>query len=306
MALAIGEAIAELAVPAIAGAFAGKAANAIFPETSAKPMRRSIKSHHLSRSARRTATIRAKQALLRRALASASRPGLRVGFGSATEAKVFDTSIQDTVSASSGSWDGTEVSCTTRVANGSAVAYTESCLVPTGTGSAGDTVLGTKYHLRGIRVRGIVQPPTKSDLGDVPVSDVAILMLVMDLQPNGQQAQAEDVMRDIGTNSSVMYSFPRMEARSRFRILRRKQIIFPNVAVGNDQASGASTLSACAQSVNFDFKWFPKKPKRVQISATGGSQAVSKTVNCNIFLILNCPSASAPTIVAASRCYFRD
>lgn len=289
------EAVGPSIVSGIVGAGSAKLFSGIERGTSSMEQKRGPKRRRTSA----PAVILPRGHMLLRHIGSGVRRGY--GFRTRAEAKVFDTEISTTITGG-GNWTGTEVTCTNRIANGSATSYTESCLVPTGSGTAGDAVLGTKYHLKGIRVRGYVQPPREVDSGDVQYSGLAMVYLVLDRQPLGAQAQGEDVMRSIGTSSAVIYSFPRVDGKSRFKILAKKSIVFRG---GRSATDGTNTCSTVEDSVPFSFKWFPKRMYRVQISASGGVQSVSKTRNCNIFLLMN-TAGIACTLQGASRCYFRD
>lgn len=64
-------------------------------------------------------------------------------------------------------------------------AYTDSALIPSAVGAGYGQVVGSKYMLHKIRVRGQVFPAVNSDQADVPPMASVRVVLVQDLRPNG-------------------------------------------------------------------------------------------------------------------------
>lgn len=222
----------------------------------------------------------------------------------AGETKYFDTGINVSIAAAGGDWASTEVTCDNYIdSNGAAAAYTDCCLLPTANGSAYGQVVGNRYYLKKIRVRGHLQTAVLSDSADAASPRKARLMLVMDTQPNGQQAQGEDIMQDVGAAQENEYSFKRVSAESsRFRILKDE---FLECVPTNSQTDGANTGSIAYSRPQFSFQYQPRKPIQVNVKSGNATPTIAGTVNCNVFMILYAPDF-ATSIVASSRCYYQD
>lgn len=221
------------------------------------------------------------------------------------ETKYFDTAHSQTL-ANAADWTGTEVPCTTYVqSDGTTVgAYTASALIPSAIGAGYGQVNGNKYFLKHLRVRGEIQPSVSSDQADVPVMTTARIVLVMDTQPNGAQAQGEDVFTDLGGAVECNYSFLAMGAGSggRFRILKDKTFRLQPAVAGTD---GANTNSTVRAGVTYRMDYRPKKPIQVVLKANSSTPTVASLSNTNIFMLAHV-SAGTAVIYGAARCYFQD
>ncbi len=219
------------------------------------------------------------------------------------ETKYFDTGINIAVGVTGADWTGTEIPCDNYVnSSGSAAAYTDSALIPSANGSAYGQVVGNRYKLKKIRVRGRIFPGTAVDQADVSVGAVSRLMLVMDTQPNGAQAQGEDVMQDIGAAGETIFSYKRVaDTSGRFRILKDIFMDLNVSAVGTD---GTNTNSVGFLAQSFSFQYQPQVPIQVNIKSGNATPTIGGLSSCNIFLLLN--SQVGATIVAASRAYYCD
>lgn len=227
------------------------------------------------------------------------------------ETKYFDVGIATAVTWSGATWADSEVPADNYVnANGASAGYTDSCLIPTANGSGYGQVVGTKYHLKAIRVRG--QLSIASSTGGTATSDAVKvrLLLVEDTQPNGSQAQGEDILQDIGGAPENMNSFLRIpNALGRFRIVKDKMIMLqPAITVNN---AAATSVSTSFESRPFKINFSPKKPIEVNIKASSTTPTISQTINRNYFLLLaglDVPNGSVKsvTIAAASRAYYND
>lgn len=227
------------------------------------------------------------------------------------ETKYFDVGIAASVTWAGDTWADSEVPADHYVnSSGTAAGYTDSCLIPTANGSGYGQVVGTKYHLKAIRVRGQLSVAA-STAGTATSDGVKVrLLLVEDCQPNGAQAQGEDILQDVGTSPENMNSFLRIpNALGRFKILKDKMIMLqPAVSVNN---ASATTVSTSFESKSFKINYAPKKPIEVNIKASSTTPAIAQTINRNYFLLLaglDCPSGAvkAVTISAASRAYYND
>lgn len=225
------------------------------------------------------------------------------------ETKYFDVGINTTVTFAGTSWADSEVPADNYVnSSGTTAAYTDSCLIPTANGSAYGQVDGNKYHLKALRVKGAlkISSATASTVAFVPAQ--VRMLLVMDTQPNGAQAQGEDVMQDVGEAQENIHTFSRVAANlGRFRILKDKTYIINPAVSANDTT--ASSVSTAYNMQKFKLNYKPIVPLPITIKSGNSTPTVGGTVNCNIFLLLAAErnvAATGCTIYAASRAYYVD
>lgn len=224
------------------------------------------------------------------------------------ETKYFDTGINASVTFAGTTWADSEVPCDNYVnSSGTPAAYTDSALIPSAVGSGYGQVNGNRYKLKKIRVRGAVTKATGSDQADALRSPQVRIMLIMDTQPNGTQAQGEDVMQDFGATQEQIYAFKRVASNSgRFRILKDKFVV---IKPTNSQTDGTNTGSIAFDAVPFSFQYQPKTPIQVNIASGNSTPTVAGLQSCNIFMmVVGAISSGAQTIevVACSRAYYCD
>lgn len=223
----------------------------------------------------------------------------------APETKYFDTSFSQNV-ASAADWTGTEVPCTNYItSDGTTIgAYTASALIPSAVGSGYGQVVGSKYMLKALRVRGAIQPTVSSDAADALAPIYVTLALVLDTQPNGTQAQGEEVYTDLGTADQCNYSFQAMGAGAggRFKVIKRKTFVLNPGAMGTD---GTNTNSVSMNGAQFEFTYQPKKPLLVCIKANSATPTVASLSDNNIFLLAHATS-SIVFVQGAARAYYAD
>lgn len=237
--------------------------------------------------------------------ASRSAPVTVLYMPSSDETKYFDTSFNQAI-ASAADWTGTEVPCTNYLqSDGTTVgAYTDSALIPSAIGAGYGQVVGSKYKIKKIRVRGQVLSGVASDQADVPGPCTVRVALVHDTRPNGSQAQGEDIFTDIGTSPQNNFSFLAMGAgqAGRFRILKDEWMVLQPAVAGTD---GASTNSVARTGGLFSFTWKPKVPYEVLLKANSNTPTVASLSNCNIFLVAHTDSATlVNAITGAARAYY--
>ncbi len=234
------------------------------------------------------------------------------GAGSAAtvfnETKYFDCGIFTTVTWAGTDWSDSEVPCDNFVnSSGVAAAYTDSCLLPTAIGSGYGQVNGNRYKLKKIRVRGSLEAAVSQNQADMLQAGIVRLMLIHDEQPNGAQAQGEDIMQDIGAAGENLFSYKRVASSSgRFRILKDMFINLQPVTAGTD---GTNTNSLAFETENFSFQYQPNSPILVNVKSGSATPTIASTINCNMFLILAATRAGAAlgiTVSAASRAYYVD
>lgn len=228
----------------------------------------------------------------------------------APETKYFDCGINTGVTWTGTDWSGSEVPCDNYVnSSGTAAAYTDSALIPSAIGSGYGQVNGNRYKLKKLRVRGQVNAGLLSDQADASQPVFYRIMLVMDTQPNGSQAQGEDIFQDIGATGENLYSFQRTAASSgRFRILKdKKGVLQPT----NSQTDGTNTASIGFQAHQFSWTYQPRTPIQVNLKSGNSTPTVAGLESCNIFMLCGAWLGQSGTaqqlfVVAASRAYYVD
>lgn len=228
------------------------------------------------------------------------------------ETKYFDCGINATVTTAGATWADTEVPCDNYVtSDGTTGAYTNSCLIPTAIGSGYGQVNGNRFKLKKLRIRGVVKQNVRSDQANAPQAGIVRIVLVMDKQPNGAQAQGEDIFQDFGATAENLFAFMNVSACSgRFRILADRTVILqPAVAASDNAGTTAFTNTSAPETKMFKLSWKPKRPMQVNIKAGSSTPTIASTVDCNIFLLVfgvDENGAAASTIQACSRCYYAD
>jgi len=224
-----------------------------------------------------------------------------------TETKYFDISFQQTL-ATAADWTGTEVPCTNYIqSDGTTVGnYTDSALIPSAIGAGYGQINGNKYYLKKLRVRGNIICSPGADQADVSIPQTIRLCLIEDTQPQGAQAQGENVFTDMGGAAQCNFSFLAMAAGSggRFRIVKDKFIILQPAVAGTD---AANTNSVNNTGTLFKFNVNFAKPRLVQLKANSAVPTVASLSNLNYFLLAHSSLATPAAIVTGcARAYFKD
>lgn len=222
------------------------------------------------------------------------------------ETKYFDTAQNFTVPQAA-DWTGTEVTSSSYIqSDGTTVgAYTDSALLPSAIGAGYGQVNGNKYYVKHLRIKGELIPTVATDQSDVQTPATVRVVLVHDTQPNGAQAQGEEVFTDLGAGNLQNYSFLAMGAGNggRFRILKDKVFLLPTMCTGTD---GANTQSVVRANRTFAFSYKPKKPLQVILKANSSTPTVASLSNNNIFMLAHLSQPGTVTLVSGTRVYFQD
>ncbi len=224
------------------------------------------------------------------------------------ETKYFDTTFSLLHTWAGTSWADSEVPMDNYVnSSGVIAAYTDSAMIPSANGSAYGQVVGNRYKLKKFRCRGSLWPTLQQNQADPTAAVEARLLLVMDTQPNGAQAQGEDVLQDLGSGNNNLYSYKRVATSSgRYRILKDLIVMLqPTVAA----ADGTNTNSEAFESHYFNFQYSPKVPIQVNIKSGNATPTVAGLETCNIFMLLGAQQANSDVsinITGAARAYYCD
>lgn len=229
----------------------------------------------------------------------------------AKETKYFDTGIAASVAWAGTDWSNSEVPCLTYVnSSGASASYTDSALIPSANGSAYGQVDGNKYDLKALRIRGSISVGIDNDTFAANEAYEVRLLLVEDSQPNGAQAQGEDILQDIGGSVSNFHSFLRIpNGLGRFRILKDKKFVLQPVTMGVLDATPTANTQAFQTK---HFKMSVKPNCQVTIKSGNATPTVAGLINKNYFLLAACVDRSstatgvAVTIHAATRAYYKD
>lgn len=226
------------------------------------------------------------------------------------ETKYFDCGFNADVTTAGATWADTEVPMDNYVnSSGVAAAYTDSALIPSAVGSGYGQVNGNRYKLKKIRVRGQVSKVNTAGVTVAASPNFYRIMLVMDTQPNGAQAQGETVIADFGAAAENLYAFKNTSSASgRFRVLKDQMGKLEVTASANN--ASATTVSSAFAVDQFSFQYKPKVPILVNIASGNATPTVAGLESCNIFLLAagvdEGGNAIALTVVGCSRAYYCD
>lgn len=227
------------------------------------------------------------------------------------EVKYFDCAFAVTTSSQS-AWTNLYVPMTSYMnADGSTVsAYTAAAIIPSAIGNGYGQVIGNKYMIKKIKVRGTVRRLT-STLQTATHSPLRWrVMLVMDTQPNGAQVDPATFMTDWGAGSDCLNSFQSISSGSggRIRILGDRFITCMPTAAANNAAATTVSLSNEAKQFGFTKTW--KKGLKVNIKSGASTPAVASLSDVNIFLVAFPYAEDAATnqcvIEGSTRCSYVD
>ncbi len=220
------------------------------------------------------------------------------------ETKYFDVACSLHPIATANDWTGTEVPMDNFIqGDGSTVgAYTDSALIPSAQGTGYGELLGTRYRLKAIRIKGHVLPGKLADQADANPARVVRIVLVMDTNANASQAQGETVFTDFGLDAINVHSFLNMGTTTgKFRILRDMRLMLQPAYGATD---GANTQSNVKTGSLFHMQWKPKKPIVITLAASAATPATSQLQSHNIFVLALTDDESIPSINFVSRAYY--
>lgn len=212
---------------------------------------------------------------------------------SVSESKYFDSYISDTSLPEGTAWTGTELD------------PAANTLFAPVEGSDINNRIGRKVSVYKISIRGVIYQTPLQD-GTDPLSTAANrLILYMDTQTNGTQAQGEDLMGTPGaaTTQLTFCTFQNLANVGRFRVLR-DIILRPAPTVTT--TDGANTTAETWSHVPFKMNVRFRKPIIVKFNATNGG-TVGDIVD-NSFHIIGQRSTSDGTGKISYQCrtYYKD
>lgn len=210
-----------------------------------------------------------------------------------TESKYFDSFVNAALIAESVDWTGTEVD------------PTANSLFTPSEGADIDNRVGRKVSLYKLAIRGAIIPDAISDQADILQVPACRLILFMDMQTNGAQAQGETVMQGPGAATGVLTfsTFQNTANFGRFRVLRDKTYKLGIVTAGTD---GASTTSQALQTIPFKLTVKFSKPVEVRFNATNAGTIGDIVDNSFHMLAQKSGSPFVHNISYQARGYYKD
>lgn len=210
-----------------------------------------------------------------------------------SETKYF-TSFRSAVTVSTGtSWAGTEVD----------PSVLNTLFLPT-EGADIDERVGRRVAVHRIAIRGVLTTGLAQDEADALRNPCVRLILYIDQQTNGTQAQGEEVMTaQVATTQGVATGFQNPANFGRFRVLKDKTIRLALPYAFND---AAATGSIIANDVPFKINIRFRKPLIVKFNNTNGG-TIGDIVD-NSFHMIAAKSATDFTtaLTYTVRTYYKD
>ena len=235
-----------------------------------------------------------------RVVAAALRASEKIVFQ--PELRFYDYSLQITTPANM-DWADTEVT-TQQYIGPSGVNVTDGGVTPLhpwAQGSGYGEAKNNEIDIHRIHIRGSFHPEnlaTSLAAGIATNPVLHRLLLIMDTQPNGTQAQGEDIMQNLSPNV-ILGDTAKHSEGDRFIVLAD--------LLGSDEVTNLEpglgywfTYSA----TTFEIDYTPKKPIYCRLNAEGIGP-VGKTVNCNIFMLGHALRQTC-LLEASGRTYYTD
>ena len=226
------------------------------------------------------------------------------------ELKYFDCSFAKACSDSTDWSDNIMPMANYMSSDGSTVSvYTGGAIIPSAVGNGYGQVVGNKYVIRKLKVRGVMQPEAMSAQTVSPAGSFQVrLMLVQDTQPNGAQIQASAFMTDWGSSEHVCSGYMSISsgAGGRIRILADKYVVLEPAVATNNTTTGSVSGSWNSKTFTMSKTW--KKGLPVVIKSGGSTPAVAQLSDMNIFLVYAVRSVNSVNvrIIGCTRCSYYD
>lgn len=249
---------------------------------------RRARTTQINRQARRQAAVRGARAFVPRTM----------GPFATTESKYFDSFLDGGTIAESTDWTATEIDPATL-----------NTLVVPSEGSDIDNRIGRKIAVYRLSIRGFIRCTTSVDQADILRVPAVRLILYMDTQTNGTQAQGEQLMAAPGAATTALCTatFMNLANLGRFRILRDKTYRMPTLVAAPDNA-GTTQFTSTQGHADMPFKINIKfrKPVVINFNSTNGG-SVGDIVDNSFHLLANKTGANfVHTISYQCRAAYKD
>lgn len=224
---------------------------------------------------------------------------------SQSESKYFESYKAATAISEAVTWAGSELDPVT--SSGSQ----DTLFAPT-IGTTAYSRVGRKVSLYKISMRGLISTTVLQDQADIVSSPAVRVIIYIDKQTNGLQAQGEDVMAlwqpsTAGTDTieSAFCSFQNPANFGRFQVLR--DIIYrPRIVTSGTDGTGTTSQNVSQIPFKITIKF--KKPLVIKFNeAQNISGSVADIVDNSLHIIaLKSGTAFASTLSYICRGYFKD
>lgn len=200
------------------------------------------------------------------------------------EMKYFDCQFDGSVS-SAANWTTAVIPMAQYMSSdgATAAAYTAAALIPSANGNGYGQVVGNKYLLKKLKIRGTFICPPNSFGSATAVPCRMRWLVVQDNQANGAQASAADFMTDWGSAAEMIDSYMSISSGSggRFQILADERFMFDSTAM---VASLVGTYGCAFQGKLFEFTRSWKDGLEVVIKSGAATPAITALSGVNIFM----------------------
>lgn len=210
-----------------------------------------------------------------------------------TERKYFDSFLNNFAIPASTDWQGTE-----------ADPATLNCLFCPTEGSDLDNRVGRRVNVRRIQLRGMFSCASQTDQTAADTAMVIRVILVQDMQTNGQQVQGETVMAAPGAASAALTvnTFQNPANFGRFRVLKDKTYKLEQA----DMVWDGTNVEQSGYNHPFKLTVGFSRPNFVRFNATNGG-TVADIVD-NSFHLIVCANviSLAPKLYYQCRVVYTD
>ncbi len=212
-----------------------------------------------------------------------------------TESKYFDSFLSAAGVPESTDWTATEID----------PAAANTLFFPS-EGADINNRVGRKVSVYKIALRGVIAQTASPDKADIEAQGAFRMILYIDTQSNGGQAQGEEVMAPPGA-ATVPLTFSTFQSTAnfgRFRVLKDK-IFYPRDLTA--MTDGASTASMNAADIPFSMKYSFKKPVEVRYNGSTTPGVVGDIVDNSFHLLMQKSTALGTHLISYQcRTYYKD
>jgi len=227
------------------------------------------------------------------------------------ETKYFDCQFDGSVS-STANWTNTVIPMAQYMAADGVTpsAYTGAALIPSAVGAGYGQVVGNKYYIKKLKIRGKFICPPNAPGSDKGRTAMLRWLVVLDTQANGAQAQGDAFMTDWGTTAEMIDSFMSISSGSggRFQILADQRFEFNPTSMYYDSALNQFGATFGGKLFEFEKRW--KDGLEVVIKGGGATPSITALSSTNIFMVAtsynDTAGAQALLVRGMSRCSYCD
>ena len=210
-----------------------------------------------------------------------------------TERKYFDSFLSAHAMLAGNTWAGGELDPATLL----------TLCVPS-EGSDIDNRVGRKISVHKVTIRGMIFVSAQVNITAGDQASVCRLVMFVDQQTNGAQAQAENLMSGPGAASAFLtpHTFQSTANFGRFNVLRDKTVTVQNPNMTWD----GTNIEAHGLSIPFKLSYRFKKPLVIRFNGTNGGTVADIIDNSLHFIGFATSTNLAPQIYYQSRCVYTD